>query len=93
MGRRILSRNELVTVEIAGVLHPARVKKPGRTTRVQYVVETSVQHPEPWYSSNLSYYTCTTHNYYIRLRDEGNTWARGWDGEAVEALRAAVALA
>lgn len=88
---RHLDRNEPVTVVLRDteIVH-GRVKKHGRQIRVAYVREythkwTSLNHPMV---STTRIHT----SYHVRPRDVGVTWARGWYGEAADALRAAVAL-
>jgi hypothetical protein len=87
--RQHVERNAHVTVVLrdTGEIVHAHVKKPGKELRVVFVRERAYTSR---FGGDGSHRTRV--NYNVRHRDEGIVWARGWEGPAVDALRAYVAL-
>lgn len=80
---KMLQRHERVTVVLMTFkVVKARVRKP-RRREIQVVYAWEDPHGR---------LPATRATYTVRRRDEGITWARGWDGEAPNALRAMTAL-
>lgn len=68
------------------IVRGAIVRKPGHEIRCAYTDHVYRRGP---YEMHTGIYH---HNFHVRLRDEGRTWARGADGPEVEALQVATAL-
>lgn len=85
--RRALSRGDIITVIVPRYLPPRRttihlalVKKPGVEIRCVYR------------ESVMDDLGMRRHNFHVRRKDEGVTWARGTTGPEVDALKVVNAL-
>ena len=91
---RYPSRGDIISVVVTApgfsnrlVVRGAIVKKPGHEIRCVYTDNVFRRG-----SITMEFVTNVKHNFHVRLRDEGRTWARGVEGPAAEALQVYVAL-
>lgn len=87
------SRGDIVSIVVPApgftgryIVRGAVVKKPGHEIRCVYTDNVFRRGP---YELHTGTYR---HNFHVRLRDEGRTWARGVDGPVAEALQVYLAL-
>jgi hypothetical protein len=90
---KLPQRNEHVTLALrdTGEVVHGWVKKTGREIRIMFVREEKGAHVR--LGGTVAYVRRVKRTYTVRRRDEGVVWARGWEGEGPDALRAAAALA